>query len=189
MASAPLGTSLALQPLTSSPLNQYSESITNLLGSQGQSTQQTGQSLTSAGVAEAQPALNYWTGILSGNPTDVAAAAAPQINASNQQFQSQRKVLDQYTPMGGGRSQSLANLNTTRAQTNANIISNTQAGAAAPLASTALGQQQVGTTEQSLGIQQLGQAMQAILSRMGLNQSGDFANTFSSIMSGIGAII
>ena len=169
--------------------NAAERSLTNTLSTSGAQTQAAGNALTDAGTAEVQPALDYWTGILSGNQADVAAAAAPQITASNQQFQSQSKVLDQYTPMGGGRSQAVAANKTAQAQTNANIISNTRAGAAPALAQTATTEQSAGLQQQSLGIQQLGQAIQAILSKMGIDQSGDFANSFNSIMNGIGAII
>jgi DNA-binding transcriptional MocR family regulator len=169
--------------------NQYQRSLSNVIGQSGQQTQQAGQQLTQEGTAELQPALNYWQGILSGNKADVAAAVQPEITASNNQFESNRKVLDQYTPMGGGRSASLARNQTAKAQTNANIVSTARANAAPALAGTATAEQSAGLQQQSLGIQQLGQAIQSILQKMGIDQSGSFANQFNSIMSGIGAII
>lgn len=169
--------------------NTIERSLTNTLSTSGSQTQAAGNQLTNAGTAEVQPALDYWTGILSGNSADVAAAAQPQIAASNAQFNSNAKVLDQYTPMGGGRSQALVANKTAQASTNAGILSTTRSGAAPALAGTAVSEQSAGLQQQSLGIQQLGQAIQSILSKMGIDQQGDFANQFSTIMQGIGAII
>lgn len=187
MAASPL--TLATEPIQGNSLTQYERSVSNLLGTSGQQTQQKGQALTDAGTKSLQPALDYWQGILSGNKADVAAAAQPDITASNNQFNNQRKVLDQYTPMGGGRSQSLAASRTTQAQTNAGIIAQTRAGAAPALAGAATTEQSAGLQQQSLGIEQLGQAIQSILQKMGLDIQGGTANTMSSIMQGIGAII
>lgn len=167
--------SLVPQPIKGDDLTQYERSVSNLLGTSGAAG-------ITAGAATAQPAIDYWSGILSGNPADVSAALQPELQASNEQFQAQKKVLDQYTPMGGGRSQATANLNTKQAQTNAGIISTARSGAAAPLAQTGLQQQE-------MGIQQLQTAIQAILQKMGLDIQGGTSNTFSSIMQGIGAII
>jgi len=181
--------SLAYEPLAGNSLTQYERSVSNLLGQSGQATQAKGNVLTDTGTKELQPAIDYWSGILSGKKADVSAALQPELTASNNQFNNQRRVLDQYTPMGGGRSQSLAASRTAQAQTNAGIISTARAQAAPALAGAAQQQEALGLQQQSLGIEQLGQAIQAILQKMGLDIQGGTSNTFSSILQGIGSII
>ncbi len=170
-------------------MTRYQRSVTNLLGQSGAQTQAKGNTLTDTGTKELQPAIDYWSGILSGNKADIAAAASPELSATTAQFKNQRRVLDQYTPMGGGRSQSLASSRTAEAQTKSDIISKTRSGAAPQLAGAAQQQEALGLQQQSLGIEQLGQAIQAILQKMGLNIQGGTSNTFSSILQGIGSII
>lgn len=182
-------TALTPEAIEGNSLTKYERSVSNLLGASGEATQAAGRKLTDKGSADLQPAIDYWKGILSGNKADIAAAVQPEITASNNQFKNQRRVLDQYTPMGGGRAQATAASRTAQAQTNAGIISQARAGAAAPLAQTGATEQSAGMQQQSLGIEQLGQAIQAILQKMGLDIQGGTSNTFSSIMQGIGAII
>jgi len=172
-----MASSLSPQPVAGgdNDLTRYQRSLTDLMGTSGEATQ-------AAGAAALKAPIDYWTKILSGNKAEISAALEPELAASNAGFEQQRRTLDQYTPMGGGRSSAVMNLGSKKAQTNAGIISSARAGAAPQLA-------QAGLQEQSLGIEQLGQAIQAILSKMGINIQGGTSATFSSILQGIGAIV
>ncbi len=104
----------------------------------------------------------------------------PELSASKDQFEGQRRILDQYTPMGGGRSAQLSRLGTEKAKTQSGIISRARAEAAPELASAA-------TAQQQLGMQQLATALQAILGKFGVDvQEG---GKFDKAMRAIEAII
>lgn len=187
---APPGT-LAYQQVQGwqNSLNQYERSIQNLLGKSGQEILGKGGSLLDSGTATLGPSIDYWKGILSGNKADIASAAEPELTATSNQFQSQRRVLDQYTPMGGGRSQSLAASRSAEAQTKAGIISKTRAAAAPELAQAGIAEQGVGLGEQQLGLDQLSKVLTSLIQRAGIDIQGGTAATFSQILQGIGAII
>lgn len=156
-------------------LTRYQRSLTDLLGTSGAGTQ-------AFGFSTVQDPVNYYKGILSGNPAALAEAAAPEISATKQQYAGARRAIDQYSPRGGGRSNATTQSRYNEASDVSNIIAKQRPQAASALSD-------IGIKEQSLGIEELGQAISAILSKMGVNQQGSFANQFGTIVSAIGQLI
>lgn len=134
-------------------LDQYLRSLQNYGG-------QSGQGLMNTGGGYVGKSGDYWSNILSGNPSAIAQAMAPTINSANAAYKSATNTVDKFAPMGGGRSSTLANAPYAHAGAISNIIAQAQPLAAQNLAS-------LGTTEQSLGIQQLAQVLQSLLEGRG----------------------
>lgn len=104
--------------------------------------------LGNAGKAFEAP-TSYYSSILSGNPADIAGALSPQISQLNTGFNNARRQVDQFAPMGGGRSSTLANAPFQQASAITNLISQARANAAQGLTGIA-------GTEGGLGANLLG---------------------------------
>ena len=144
---------LATEPIEGNSLTQYLRSLNNYSGLSGQTN------LTTGGRMAGQSG-DYWSRILSGNPSAIAQAMAPTINATNAAYKSAANTVDKFAPMGGGRSSTMANAPYAHAGAMSNIIAQAQPLAAQNLAT-------LGTTEQSLGLQQLQQALASLLGMRG----------------------
>ncbi len=78
--------------------------LTGLAGNAGQR----GNNFLDLAQSAFQPAQSYYQNILQ-NPTSAAQAIGPQVSALQSGYQGARNQLDQFAPMGGGRSSTLAN--------------------------------------------------------------------------------
>jgi hypothetical protein len=93
------------------------------------------QQAFNTGMSAWQPAANYYQALLSGDPTQIAAAVGPTTDILKQQGQANARQLAATSPMGGeANAAQLANTNNTY-----NQIARTYAGVQ-PAAAQALGQ-------------------------------------------------
>ena len=151
---------LATEPIEGNSMTQYLRSLNNYSGLSGQTN------LTTGGRMAGQSG-DYWSRILSGNPSAIAQAMAPTINATNAAYKSAANTVDKFAPMGGGRSSVMANAPYAHAGAMSNIIAQAQPLAAQSLAT-------LGTAEQNIGLSQLQQALASLLEMRGqdVNEHG-----------------
>lgn len=131
-----------------------------------------------------QAPTSYYSSILSGNPADVAGALSPQISQLNAGFAQGRNQVDQFAPMGGGRSSVMANLPFQKASAITNLISQARQAAAQGLTG-------IGTAEGGLGGNLLGISSNAAsnLGQLGTEQQQFQYQAGAGIGSAIGALL
>jgi hypothetical protein len=141
------------------------------LGSLGSFSSNTGQNDTTA-------ASNYYSNILSGNPTQIAESLAPEISANSQQAQQQKQTLGQFGGRSGGNTATANNIDTQSRANITNLIGGEQNKAA--------------SAEAGLGTTETGQAAGDINSQANLSQEA-LMNAMKSIFgqgigSGVGSL-
>jgi hypothetical protein len=105
----------------------------------------TGNNLTSAGASDTGQASNYYSNILSGNPSKIMAAAAPEVNAITAGAQQQQKQIAQTGNRTGGTNAISQGINTGVRGQIADTIGKLRSGAAA-------GEAGIGAGETAAGI-------------------------------------
>lgn len=164
------------EPIEGNSLTQYIRSLANLLAGQGQQTLNTGQQNVQSGIQgtanaakTVNPAVDYWTKLLSGDHSKVAEALAPEIQAIQSQ---DAQALQQSTTMagrGGGRTQTLQQQPFNTAAKVENLVSSARPTAAAALPGIAglqgqlagqVGQLGAGQSQLGAGFLQLGAGTQ-----------------------------
>jgi hypothetical protein len=127
--------------------------------------------------------LNYWSQILSGNPTAVASAVAPATNAINQQYTNAEQAQQAFAPRSVS-GQDTQTLETQKAGAISNVIAQAQPNAAQNLASltgTLLGGS---TAETGLGLQ--GYSGSAASNLGLLQQEQQFQQMTEQLFAGLG---
>lgn len=164
------------EPIEGNSLTQYIRSLANLLAGQGQQTLNTGQQNVQSGIQgtanaakTVNPAVDYWTKLLSGDHSKVAEALAPEIQAIQSQ---DAQALQQSTTMagrGGGRTQTLQQQPFNTAGKVENLVSSVRPTAANALPGIAglqgqlagqVGQLGAGQSQLGAGFLQLGAGTQ-----------------------------
>lgn len=85
---------------------------------------------TSSGENDILKSQNFWSAILSGDPTKISSVLGPQMSAINKQNQQRKMTAAQFGDRGGGTNATMANLDTnTTAQINDMIASLTGSAA------------------------------------------------------------
>jgi len=204
-------------PGSGDPLTTFFRSLSNLTGTTGANLTGAGGQTTAAGLGTAgqglgvqgsalntlQPSIDFYTKILSGDPTAMEQALAPTATTVENLFQSAQSTAGMQLPQGGYRSTVLAGLPQAAAskvgdaalslQPNAAAAltgaASTEAGIGQGISNTGLGVAGVGSTQTSQGLQALMSTIQAALAKMGINIQGGFANQFGQIAQGIGALV
>ena len=143
-------------------LDQYIRSLSNYGGQQSQSFIDQGTNTYKTGQGYTAAPASYYSSILSGNPAAVSGALSPEISQLSSGFSQARKQLDQFGPMGGGRSAQMAQLPFQQQGAITNLISGARNNAAGALAGLGVQEQQLGLSGQSMGAQLLN----AILGQM-----------------------
>lgn len=116
-----------------------------------QNASNTGMGFLSNASTAFQAPTSYYSSILSGNPADVSGALAPQISQLNAGYAQGRNQVDQFAPMGGGRSSVMANLPFQKASAITNLISQARQAAAQGLTGIAGTEGGLGTNLLSVG--------------------------------------
>jgi hypothetical protein len=170
------GSSLTTEPVSGgdNSLSQYLRSLTNFGGTSGTAAFGTGQQLI-------QPAADYWSAILSGNPQALTAATAPTASMLSTLYSGATNNASTGLPQGGYRSTQIAQLPFSQAQQVGNYLLGLQ-----PQAASQLGQ--LGTTESGLGSNMLAQTLQALMQRRGQNMTQDTAN-LGMLTSGLSSLL
>jgi hypothetical protein len=153
---------LTPEPIEGNTLTKYLRSLTNWGG-------QAGQQAFGAGGQGVGQAMDFWGNILSGNRGAMAQALSPEIQSATSGFEQQRRALDQFAPMGGGRAAQGAALPYREAGQISNLIATLRPQAAQQ-------QGQLGLNEQQLGGNMMQTILQALLGRRGQNVQMDIAN-------------
>lgn len=98
----------APEPIEGNSLTQFIRALNNYLQQTGSNTFQSGQGILGSalpGFAQAsqtaQPAADYWSAILSGDPQKVSAAIAPSASAINNQYAAAQRGIQTTSPRGG----------------------------------------------------------------------------------------
>lgn len=164
--------------------NSQESALSDQLLKTSQDAAQRGGTLLDTSTGALNPALNYWTNILSGNRNAATYAMQPEINTANQQFANARNQVSTYAPMGGGRSAIMAQLPFQQSSLISNIITQARPQAAQNLAQTGLG---IG----NLGSQLYGTASNAgnSLLNYGLAQRQQAYNFGSGTAQGVGNLL
>lgn len=105
----------------------------------------TGGNLTSAGSSDTGQASKYYSDILSGNPSKVMAAAAPEVNAITAGAEQQKKSIAQTGNRTGGTNAISQGINTGTRGAIADTIGKLRSGAAS-------GEAKIGAGETNSGI-------------------------------------
>lgn len=117
----------------------------------GQGTIGTGVGQLGTAFSTTQPAVDYWSKILSGDPRALTEATAPTANALSQVFSGATNNASQNTPAGGARNVMLAQLPQMQAQQVGNFLLGLQPQAATNLNQLAQTQGQIGSGTVSAG--------------------------------------
>lgn len=113
----PMVGSIATEPIEGNSLTQLLRSFQNYLMTTGESGYGYGQQLTAQGAgglagasATAQPAVDYWTKLLSGDPKAMDEAVAPEASKVSDLYRGASNTASGSMPRGGFRSATMANL-------------------------------------------------------------------------------
>lgn len=170
-------------PFSGNDLTQMGRSLTNLLGSTGGYYGQLGTGLlsgglgvTQTGLQTMQPSIDFYTKLLSGDPSTVTSALAPTAANIANIFSGATDQASRGMPAGGYRASALANLPFAQAGMVGNAALGLQNQAAQGLgqlggqeAGIGLGIGGLGTTMTGQGLQGLSAAENAVLQKMQLN--------------------
>jgi hypothetical protein len=131
---------------------------------------QYGEDFLGKSSAAFQPAMDYWSKLLSGEGGAAASALAPEIRRIGAGYDQTKRNLSQFAPSGGGRSATLGELPFQRNADINNLFSSLRPVAAQNMA--------------NIGSQtgQLGSGLTQFLGSMGTN----LFNNFSNIAAGLG---
>jgi len=147
-------------------INNSQDSLTQFLRSLFNTTGTQGASALSQGVGGAGTAMDYWSKILSGNPSAIMSVMSPEVQAAQAQYKGAQTQANMFAPRGGGRSSMMAQLPMQQAGTIGNIIAQARPAAAGNLAQTGLGMG-------GLGANLLNMTMQGQMGRRGQNNQQD----------------
>lgn len=140
----------------------------NLIGSQGTSLSNAGNLLLGGGLATAQPGIDFFSALLSGDPSKMTAALAPTANTIENQYQPLIANARQNLPRGGFAAGTEAELPFTIANQVGNKALDLQSGAAQFLASLGIDLSKLGLTEQGIGQTGIQDIINAALGKMGV---------------------
>lgn len=169
------------QGIEGNSLTRNLRAITNVLPGYGEQQQQAGNRLlqyggdiTQSGLGTMQPSIDYFSALLSGDPTRTFQAIAPTVQNLDRVYEGATRGASQLMPRGGARSATLAELPFQKAGQVSNALFGLQPGAASQLANIGtgvagigLGQQGVGIQEQQQALRQFQNVLQALLEGRG----------------------
>lgn len=139
----------------------------SLLQGSGSNSSTAGQSTFNTGVSSVEPSINYYSKLLSGDPTATAAAIAPTTSGIMQQYDTAFKNITDNSSRGGQRSGNVASNETAKAGAVSNVIDTVQPTAAAALGGLGTSLASAGTNETNAGTSQLIASLQSLLGMRG----------------------
>ena len=159
----------------------------SLLQGSGGTASTAGQSTFNAGTAALSDPINYYSKLLSGDPTATAAAIEPTTTGIMQQYDTAYKNITDNGARGGQRSGNIANNATAAAGKVSDTIAGVQPAAAQGLTQAATAQAGLGTAEQGVGNQSLSAVLSSLLGMRG--QDINYTNSQQQNNLGFGAAI
>lgn len=124
---------------------------TDLMG-QGKGLVSSGKALADKGVADTDKSLKYFSDIMSGNPTAVLGAAAPEINAIAGQTDTAKKTLANNGDRTGGTNAKMQDLSAGTTGMTADLLQKARRDAAGSVASIGESKTRSGFTELGAGL-------------------------------------
>ncbi len=175
---------LAPEAVNGDSLTQSIKALVNYLQSQGQGTFNSGQNVFNQGanttaqgadvVGQAgktlQPTIDYWSALLSGDPTKMTQAVAPTATAIGNQYDAAQRGVQTGSARGGFSAGMAANLPFQKAGQVGNLFSQLQPLAAQNLQGAAGTQAGIGSALGGVGTQ---------IAQQGLGESGLGFNMFN----------
>lgn len=140
----------------------------NLIGGQGINLSNLGNLLLGTGMGTLQGPMDFYTKLLSGDPTTMTQALAPTAAAISAQYQPLLTGAAQNLPRGGFAAGTLAELPFAQAGQVGNAALALQPAAAAALQSLGLDVSKLGMGEQAAGQQGIQDIISAALGKMGV---------------------
>lgn len=156
-----------------------------------------GGDLFGRGVDVLGKPLSYYESLL-GSRQEALSAAAPEVSSIQGQFDTAARAVSEFSPRGGGRVSQSAELPFTKQAAIQDVLTKQRPAAAqgitdigSLLAGLGLSQEQIGNMLSSLGLQEQGQSLQALLgtANVHLGQASQSAQTMSGLGTAAGSII
>ncbi len=193
---------LAPEPVSGDSLTQFIRAFSNYLQNQGQGTFNYGQQLTGQGAQgfqtageTLQPSVDYWTKLLSGDPSVTSAAVAPSAGVISKQYDAASRAAATSLPRGGFSAGLQASLPFQKASQIGGLVQNLQPLAAQGLQQSAglQGSLAQGLGGLGLGTSQLGSGLLDLagntqLTRRGQNYGVDI-NNISNLTKGLTSLV
>lgn len=137
-----------------------------------------GKTLADTGVADTDKSLKYFSDIMSGNPSSVLSAAAPEVNAITGQTNLAKKSLQNSGNRSGGTNAKTQDLTTGTIGQVANTLNNARGSAATNVAN-------IGESKTRSGLQELGAGLGAEGTAVGAEEgAGSAGGNLASIAAG-----
>lgn len=143
----PSGSSLASGP----GLDTNASSMASLAGGTGVNTINAGGTQTGAGEGDLNTVSSYFKNLLSGNPSQVNAAVAPQVDAIHSQFSQIKNMFQTNQQRGGGTTSTLASLPTKEQGQIEGLTQSAETSAAGQLGQIGGQEAQIGLGEEGVG--------------------------------------
>lgn len=171
---------------TAGPSN-YQKTAWNQLNAMGEVGKNYG-GLFLGNAADAYKApTNYYSSLLSGNPSAVGQATLPERQQLASSFGQARQQLDQFAPMGGGRAALYGQLPFQQASAISNLISQARQNAASGLTNIAGQQGSLGTSALNAGASAAGQfgSLAGGQNQFGYNAGANAGGALGNILAGL----
>lgn len=178
-------------PSSASSPKHPEDPYTALLRQQSQDASQQGNQLTGMGTEALAPAMRYLQQILGTDPQGVLEATRADRGRVIDQYDSARKAVENFAPRGGGTTSSLASSRFQQAESLADITSSARRSAVATAGELGTSLAGLGLTAQDLASRDIGQIINAVLAREGLNvqQRGQNMGLLGDIGQTIGTLV
>jgi hypothetical protein len=165
--------------------------LSSLLQGNGSAASTAGASTFNAGTSSLSPSIDYYSKLLSGDPTATASAIEPTTTGIMQQYDTAYKNITDNGARGGQRSGSVAANSTAAAGKVSDVIAGVQPAAAQGLTNTASTLAGLGVAEQGVGNQDIMSALQNLLSMRGqdINYTTEQQKNNTALGSSLGGIL
>jgi len=181
----------APEPLEGNSLTVAIRSLQNQLGTQSGQAWGLGTGTFGKGLDTAQPSIDYWTKILSGDRAAIGEAISPETRQIAANYEGAKRSASMYAPAGGGRAAMLGQLPFQRGAAISDLISGLRPQAASQLQGLAQMLLQAGLSQeqiaQALGSTALGGMFQ--MRGQDLDERGQNINLGNQVGQGIGKLI
>ena len=159
----------------------------NILGSQGLNWSNLGDTILGTGMGILQQPADFYSKLLSGDPTTMSQVLAPTAAEISQQYQPALTEARQFLPRGGYGASTAAELPFTIAGQVGNAALGLQPAAASALNQLGLDVSKLGMGEQAAGATDIQSVVQGVLNKMGV--TGSLTQSLSNIGSFISSLV
>jgi len=135
---------------------------------------------TGLGMSDLTASSNFMQSILSGDPTKVATALAPQINQQQQRTQQAKDTTAQFAPRSGGTAAAVANMGAADRASTTDLVGSLTGKSADSLASTGTNLLNMGMQGNEVGFDQATQ-----MHNQALAQLNDIFKSSAAVATGL----